>query len=76
MKDREELDSFFMAVHLSVERGNRNRRTVLAGKCAWERREEEFPHFTRRERESVRKKTQAHMAEESPYSVIWKAKNT
>ncbi len=42
-----------MAVHLSVERGNRRRRAVLAGKCAWERWEEEFPHFTRRERESV-----------------------
>lgn len=53
LKDREELDSFAVAVHLSVERANRRRRAVLAGKCAWERWEEEFPHFTRRERESI-----------------------
>ena len=53
LKNKEELDSFAVAVHLSVERANRRRRAVLAGKCAWERREEEFPHFTRRERESV-----------------------
>lgn len=26
---------------------------MLAGKCAWERREEELPHFSRRERKSV-----------------------
>ena len=38
---------------MSVERANRRRRAVLAGKCAWERWEEEFSHFTRRERESI-----------------------
>ena len=53
LKDREELDSFAVAVHLSVERANRRRRAVLAGKNAWERWKEEFPHFTRRERGSV-----------------------
>lgn len=53
LKDREELDSFAVAVHLSVERANRRRRAVLAGKSAWERWKEKFPHFTRRERESV-----------------------
>lgn len=53
LKDREELDSFAVAVHLSVERANRRRRTVLAGKSAQERWEEEFSHFTRRERESI-----------------------
>ena len=53
LKNKEELDSFTVAVHLSVERANRRRRAVLAGKCAWECWDEEFPHFTRRERESV-----------------------
>lgn len=53
LKDREELDSFAVAVHLSVERANRRRRAVLAGKSAQERWEEEFSHFTRRERESI-----------------------
>ena len=53
LNDQEELDSFTVAVDLSVKRANRRRRAVLAGKCAWERREEEFPHFSRRERESV-----------------------
>ena len=37
----------------SVERANRRRRAVLAGKSAQERWEEEFSHFTRRERESI-----------------------
>ena len=53
LKDREELDSFAVAVHLSVERANRRRRAVLAGKSAQERWEEEFSHFSRRERESI-----------------------
>ena len=53
LKDREELDAFAVAVHLSVERANRRRRAVLAGKSAQERWEEEFSHFTRRERESI-----------------------
>lgn len=53
LKDREELDSFAVAVHLSVERANRRRRAVLAGKSAQERWEEEFSHLTRRERESI-----------------------
>ena len=53
LKNKEELDSFTVAVHLSVERANRRRRAVLAGKCACERWEEEFSHFTRRERESI-----------------------
>ena len=47
LKDREELDAFAVAVHLSVERANRRRR------AAQERWEEEFSHFTRRERESI-----------------------
>ena len=47
LKDREELDAFTVAVHLSVERANRRRRAVLAGKSAQERWEEEFSHFTR-----------------------------
>ena len=33
-KDREELDSFAVVVHLSVERANQCRRAVLAGKSA------------------------------------------
>ena len=53
LKDREKLDAFAVAVHLSVERANRRRRAVLAGKSAQERWEEEFSHFTRRERESI-----------------------
>ena len=53
LKDREELDAFTVAVHLSVERANRRRRAVLAGKSAQERWEEEFSHFSRRERESI-----------------------
>ena len=53
LKDKEEFNSFAVAVHLSVERANRHRRAVLAGKCAWERREEEFTLFSRRERESI-----------------------
>ena len=52
-KDREELDSFAVMVHVSVERANQCRRAVLAGKSAWERWEEEFLHFIRREQESV-----------------------
>ena len=53
LTDRDELDSFTVAVHLSVERANRRKRTVLAGKSAQERWEEEFSHFSRRERESI-----------------------
>lgn len=43
LKDREKLDSFAVAAHLSVERANRRRRAVLAGESAWERKAEEFP---------------------------------
>ena len=53
LKDKEEFNSFAVAVHLPVERANRHRRAVLAGKYAWERREEEFTLFSRRERESI-----------------------
>ena len=53
LKDKVELDSFAVAVHLSVERANRNRGAVLAKKCAWEPWEEQFTHFSRREREFV-----------------------
>ena len=59
LKNKEELDSFTVAVHLSVEQTNRRRRAVLVGKCAWERWEEEFSHFTRREREKLLSGNQA-----------------
>ena len=44
LKDREELDSFAVRIHLSFERASRRRRAILAGKCAWERREDEIHH--------------------------------